>query len=300
MLGLAPFVSASRNDPLLASRLLCDNHPVLLEGLHCCYLLKDKRLQDKKMVVRLHNIEHSYYYNLFLSEKNLWKRLFFLVESARLLRFQGVLGRANHLLALSRSDQSYFSSRFQSVSLVPVFHPNTAVSSETGFGEYVLFHGNLSVAENEYALRFLIRKVFYDLPVPIKVAGRNPSARLCRMIRKYPHIDLIANPSDENLFSMIKQAHVNVCVSFQGTGFKLKLLNALYNGRFCMANQYMLQESSLHSLCYVANDPEAMRTGIRDLMQTPFTGADIDSRAIALKQSYDNQANATQLKQILF
>ena len=56
---------------------------------------------------------------------------------------------------------------------------------------------------------------------------------------------------------------------------KLKLLNALYNGRFCLVNADMVKGTSLEGLCVVADEPEQMIAEIKRLMEEDFTEDDI-------------------------
>jgi len=54
-----PFVVVSRTSEKLSQNLLRDKHPILFEGLHCCFLLNDNRLNDRLKIARSHNIEHD-------------------------------------------------------------------------------------------------------------------------------------------------------------------------------------------------------------------------------------------------
>ena len=69
LLDSLPYIVASRKSEELVSNLTKDNSPILFEGLHCCFHLSDKRLKTRKKIVRMHNIEHTYYSNLAKVEK---------------------------------------------------------------------------------------------------------------------------------------------------------------------------------------------------------------------------------------
>ncbi len=45
-----PYIVSSRSNEQLMSCLLKDNHPILMEGIHCTYPLTDKRFQRQKNV----------------------------------------------------------------------------------------------------------------------------------------------------------------------------------------------------------------------------------------------------------
>jgi len=72
-----PFIVESRTSHNLISRLLKDNYPILVEGLHCSKLLKHAELKNRKKYIRMHNIESDYYKLLAKNENNLLKKIFF-------------------------------------------------------------------------------------------------------------------------------------------------------------------------------------------------------------------------------
>ncbi len=69
-----PYIVCSRSNGQLLERLLQDDYPILLEGIHCTYLLNDERFSQRRIILRLHNVEYQYYRQLYHSEKSLWKR----------------------------------------------------------------------------------------------------------------------------------------------------------------------------------------------------------------------------------
>ena len=69
--SLTPFIVRSRSNEKLKLKLLEDNFPILLEGIHCLDILKDKRFSKRNVFVRIHNIEYEYYRQLASNEKNI-------------------------------------------------------------------------------------------------------------------------------------------------------------------------------------------------------------------------------------
>jgi len=186
------------------------------------------------------------------------------------------------------------------VTLVPGFNSADSVCSETGRGEYVLYHGNLSVKENETAAKWLIENVFSELDLHCVVAGLNPSEKLLKLAEKHANVTLIANPDDAEMIDLLRQAQVNILVTNQPTGLKLKLLNALYNGRFCLVNSDMVRGTRLESLCVVADEPEQMVSEIKRLMEEDFMEDDIEERDAQMRQLYDNEANAQKIVSAIY
>ncbi|MCZ2222639.1 MAG: mannosyltransferase, partial [Chitinophagales bacterium] len=55
-----PYIVSSRKNNELLDNLLKDDYPILMEGVHSSYLLNDKRFDNRKKIVRLHNVEYEY------------------------------------------------------------------------------------------------------------------------------------------------------------------------------------------------------------------------------------------------
>ena len=64
---------------------------------------------------------------------------------------------------------------------------------------------------------------------------------------------LVANPDEAQMADIISKAHIHVLPSFNNTGIKIKLLNALFNGRHCVVNDQMVAGTPLGILCHVVN-----------------------------------------------
>ena len=294
-LSLTPFIVNSRKSEALVLDLLKDDYPILCEGLHTTAVLLDKRLRNRKVFVRAHNVEHDYYNGLAEVERCGWKRLFYHVEAWKLGRYEPVLKNAAGIFAISQKDADYFKQYYNNVTLVPGFSATDSVCSETGRGEYVLYHGNLSVRENEDAAKWLIENVFAELDLHCIVSGLNPSDKLKKLVDTYTNVTLMANPDDAEMIDLLRQAQVNILVTNQPTGLKLKLLNALYNGRFCLVNSDMVKGTSLDTLCVVADEPKQIIAEIKRLMEEDFTEDDIEERDAQMRQLYDNEANALKI-----
>ncbi len=290
-----PYIVSSRVSEELMNNLLHDDYPILMEGLHTSALLEDKRFAKRKMVVRAHNIEHEYYHHLAKAESDIFKKYYYYNESAKLKRYEATLEKADALIAISENDKKYFASEYNNVEFIPAFHPFKEVAIKEGKGNYVLYHGNLSVAENINAVKYLVNNVFSDPNIKFKIAGLNPARQILKSINGLNNIELITNPTDEELQKLIADAHINISITAQATGLKLKLLNTLYNGRFCLVNDKMLSGTKLDKLCIIANDYGSMKRKINTLFKKEFTQADIEKRKLILTTLYNNGNNTRKL-----
>ncbi|MBI9032830.1 MAG: glycosyltransferase family 1 protein [Bacteroidales bacterium] len=301
-MSIKPYIVFSRRSEELVINLSKDRYPIIFEGLHSCSIIDDPRLGKRMKIYRAANIEHHYYYNLFKVDRKLKNKIYFLVESLKLRLFQKVLKHSDLILVVSRSDQDYLKRFFpeKKVAFIPTFHANDKLNILSGKGTYALYHGNLSVAENHNAVDFLINRVFKDINIPLKIAGKNPSLALKRSVEENDKIELIPNPSDKEMFDLIRNAHVNVLVTFQGTGLKLKLLNTLYNGRFNLVNRVMLNGTGLDEACVIADSPSDIKSKIQHLFTQKFNGEELHVREDKLSKNYDNKVIANNLTELVF
>ncbi len=297
-----PYIVCSRSNGQLLDRLLQDDYPILLEGVHCTYLLNDERFSERRIILRLHNVEYQYYRQLYHSEKSLWKKMYYLHESNMLRQYERRISGKVKILAVSAKDSEQYRTEFgaEDIETLPVFLPYEEVRSKEGTGCFCLYHGNLSVPENEQAVIWLLKKVFYSLELPLIISGKHPSARLERLIGDYPHACLIADPSEEEMQDLIAKAQVNILPSFNCTGVKLKLLNALFNGRHCVVNGEAVEGSGLAEICAVAEGAEAMRRMVTNLYRQPMRSEDIERRKSVLGALYNNEGNLQKLLQSIW
>lgn len=294
---VTPFIVNSRKSRLLIQRLQQDNYPVLIEGVHCSYYFLKGKLSNRRVLLRLHNSEFEYYHHLSLHEKNPLHKLYFKCESWLLRRYEKKLAAKVTIAAVSQQDVLLYQQRFQArhIFYLPVFIPYTAAAGKKGIGCYCLYHGNLSINENEEAVVWLLENVFNQLTVPFVIAGKAPSQRLEYLAHQHEHTCLVADPSDKELHDMIAKAQVNILPSFNNTGVKLKLLNALYNGRHCLVNNAGVDGTGLTALCSIAEDADDFKTAISYLYKIPYGESQNEQREKLLSTYYNNQKNAAAL-----
>lgn len=292
-----PYNVYSRKDPKLLANLLANDYPILFEGLHSCYYLNDPRLQNRRKIFRSANIEHDYYRHLACAEDNIVKKLFFMIESMRFKCYQKVLNHADLMLAVSTTDRDYLKKNFpeKEVEFMPCFHGNNQITALPGQSDFILYHGKLSVVENEQAVLFLIRNVFSKLSNTCIIAGMNPSRKLLSAASVYSNIRIEANPSEERINFLIREAQIHLLITFQGTGLKLKLLNSLFAGRHIVVNHLMTTGSGLEPLCHTAETAGEMVKACRTLMNTPFEAEQIEQRKRLLFPQYSNKEQSARL-----
>ncbi|MBN2681235.1 MAG: glycosyltransferase [Bacteroidales bacterium] len=296
-----PYIVNTRISDILLQNLANDKFPVLFEGLHTCGILNNGLLEDRLKIVRAHNVEHHYYRQLAGIENKFKERFFFKKEASKLEKFERILVMANCVLSISPNDHTHFNNLYQNSLFVPAFHPNEKVKSKEGRGNYVLYHGNLSVAENCKAANFLIENVFSKIKgIPVKIAGKNPDksifANASKHLRDY---EIIANPSNQRMSQLIENAQINVLPTFQSTGIKLKLIAALFSGRHCIVNHDMVDNTGLESLCSIKDSAQEIAEEIKRLFSITFTKMQVESRTEILNSGFLNFQNAAKIVELL-
>jgi hypothetical protein len=297
-----PFIVNSRKNAELIHNLNKDDYPILIEGIHCSYLLHAGKLTNRMILLRLHNAEFEYYHHLALHEKNPVKRLYFSYESSLLKKYENQLAKRVKIIALSSQDVHLYRELFgaNDISHLPAFTPFSEVAGREGKGCFCLYHGNLSINENEQAAAWLLNNVFNDLEIPFVIAGKNPSQKLVFMAKQHQHTCLVENPGEKEMQDMIGKAQVNILPSFNNTGVKLKLLNALFNGRHCLVNKAGVSGSGLDRICQVAEDADEFKTAIRYLYNIPYAEDDNIQRRKVLEPLYNNERNAEKLAEFFW
>jgi hypothetical protein len=286
-MGNLPYIVNSRNSRDLLNNLQKDQAPILFEGLHCTYYLAHPSLQNRVKIVRTHNIEHHYYKHLESSESKYFKKYFFRIEAEKLKKHQEILKHANIIAAISPNDTSYFNKKFGNTIYIPAFHSNNKMVKPGNKGDFVLYHGNLSVPENYNAAKQLILNVFSKIKTRAIIAGNNPPKELITLCNMHQNVELKYNLSTDEIHQLIENAHINVLYTNQNTGIKLKLLNALYLGRFSIVNSLMVEGSGLEKLCTISNNFQNIIQNINTLTKTDYTENHYTDKKLFLEKNFN-------------
>ena len=293
-----PYIIQSRINKSLIHRLNQDNYPILLEGLHCTGIIpyiKDSR----RIIIRMHNEEAEYYLKLARAERNIFKRSYFQVESTLLKRYYRKLDRKIAFACLSDADIQVLKSEygFNNLHFIPCFIPWQEKEIIEGRGNYCLYHGNMAISENEAAAEWLINQVFSKIDIPLIIAGKGISTGLYSLSQQYKNIQLINYPTISELDNLILNAQINILPSMNNTGVKLKLLHALYEGRFCITNDNGIKGSGIETGFYIANNDTEYIELIPLLFVKEFDPEDKEKRK-ALFRLYNNESNARKLNEL--
>lgn len=293
-----PFIVRTRSSDKLIETLETIDAPILFEGLHTTYSLVQNDFKNKLKFVRMHNIEHLYYKGLYHSETNWFKKLFFWFESRKLKHYEAILEKVNKVFTISPFEQSYYKSNLGKAEYLPVFHRNTNLVSYTNQGKYALFHGDLRVADNIKSANYLI-EVFKGISDKILViASSFESQQIIQTIKGHPNISFELIKDSQHLDEVFKNAQLHIILSFQNTGIKLKLVNALYQTRYVLANTVITEGTGLSQSCEVFNSKEDLIQKLNTFYTKPFTEQQASIRRKVLNE-FNTKMNAAKLAELL-
>lgn len=287
ILSPLPLAVVGRPNEAILQNLLQDDAPILYEGLVSCGTIMAPELKERRKFFRECNVEHDYYRALAGASKNLQDRVYYKLEAGRLERFEKVLTHADGIFALARHDEEHFRQAFPMVetTYIPCFHAHSGVACPQGAGHGILYHGNLRVEENRKAAEYILREIAPALrDIPFTIAGTNADT-----LKAYSdNVTIVNNPDEEQMRRLMQDAQIHLLVTFQTTGLKLKLLNALYEGRHVVCNPEMVCGTELGELCHIGEDAEQLIDACRRCYSLPFSCEDLDLRSRKL-QPFDNK-----------
>jgi len=293
-----PFIVQTRISNELLANLLVDNDPILFEGLHTCWYLENEKIQQRMTFVRMHNLEHKYYQGL-KRNASFVKKFYFHQEAIKLKKYQKVLSNAKYILAIKEDEQNELLAFNSNVMVLPASFPETE-GSYAKVQRYALFHGNLSVPENEVAAAWIIKtlKSISDSSFELLIAGKNPSKRLIQLCKK-EQIELHANPTKSEMDSLIQEAQIHVLYSTVPSGIKLKLLACLHSSGHILVNEKMKIGKALEQFCVVAADSKAYKMHFLGLLNGSLKEEEYKERERFIEENFNNITNCRIIQKLI-
>lgn len=294
-----PFAAVIRNSDELFKNLMAIQAPILFEGLQTTPIISRLKNKGYKLYLRFHNNEAEYYKGLSSSEKNIFKKIIFKVESLKYTHYQKkLLKEFEGVFCLSEKEFNEVHSYSNNARLIHIFHGNVSVKSLDQKGDYFLFHGDLSISDNKKALEETI-SMFKKLPQhQLVVASDRAGEDLKKKINHIANISLVPIETTENLHHLFENAHANILLSYQNSGTKVKLFNALYNSRFVIINQNITDDSALMGLCHFGSNSDEILQRITETATRSYH--ENESRKEVLERNYSDSAKAEEMAKVIF
>ncbi|KFF09226.1 hypothetical protein [Chryseobacterium luteum] len=294
-----PFAAAIRTSDVLFENLMSIEAPILFEGLQTTEIIRRLKNKDYKLYLRFHNNEAEYYKGLSSSEKNIFKKIIYRIESVKFAGYQKkLLKEFESVFCLSEKELNDVNSYSKNARLIHIFHGNESVKHLNGKGDYFLFHGDLSISDNKKALEETI-SMFKTLPSHrLVVASDRAGDDLKKKINNIRNISLVPIETDKNLRQLFENAHANILLSYQNSGTKVKLFNALYNSRFVIINENITDDSALTGLCRLGFTSDEIRQRIIETAAEDYNENEIRSKV--LEENYSDDAKAEEMSKVIF
>lgn len=296
-----PFSVFSRYDKQLLKNL-SDQHPILFDGLQTTAVLEKLNTANRKIFLRMHNVEWVYYQELAKYEKNPFKRAYFMRESFLLKQFeQKIINKFEGIFCISLQDEAYYSSLYPNakVHLLPPFHGFEKRIATDKLGDYVLYHGNLAINENEYIASKLIQ-ISDKLKLPLIIAGKNPNQSLILNIKQYSKVKLLSNPDEITMKKLMQDAQIQIVAAAQGAGVKLKMLGALHAAKWIITNENGLPDIQCATFCLVENDFSKYPVLINKHIDYLPSMNQIEERLDYLNHNFSNFTNSQIIVKTIF
>lgn len=257
-----PFIVKTRINKELVLNLNANQFPIVVEGIHCTGLIQSAEINKKRLVLRMHNNEKTYYRSLSKAEFNLFRGVFYSSEAMKLGAWQSKAYAAiPKIVGINSEELSAIN--HPAKLFLPCFH-GYAVDNSYQSKDYILIHGNFAVAENKAALVFFKEIIAATPEVRYKVAGKFTDEALVDTLEAISNVELIRRPDDAEMKRLIFEAKMHMMYTQQATGVKLKLIRALYSGRPVLCNNIMLAGTNLAEAAIVCNDAAQYKMAIHD------------------------------------
>ena len=179
------------------------------------------------------------------------------LEHTKYEKYEKINHKFDQVIALSHYENAYTNKKFGNSKYVPAFHGNKKQKLLSTFGKYALYHGDLRTSDNKKAVAFLI-KVFQKISdYTFLIASNNRESFV--NIKNQAHLD-----------ELLHDAHINVMLSFQQSGTKLKLIYALFNSRFCIINSNIVDYEHVSNICQMAETESNFILAVNRLRLQPY------------------------------
>ncbi len=297
MFSSTPFAVKSRNHKDILKNILAIDAPILYEGLQSSMVKNKLKNLSYKQYLRLHNLEANYFYGAYKSEKNWVKKFLYYTDYIKYKKYQDCISEFDTVFTLSVFETNYVASFSKNAKYIPVFHGNKTMQNISEYGNYAFYHGDLRLADNKKSVAFLIQ-IFKKIPdYKLIIASNNGEQFVKSQIADSNTISFVSIENKQHLDALLMNAHINLMYSFQQSGTKLKLVNALFKSRFCLINSNMVDDPKIISLCEMAETEQEFELKIIQLKSQPFQK--LKQRNQVLDEVLNDLNNAKKIRDII-
>jgi len=296
----------ARNGNLAHLSLDDDYDLVLAESEHMMPIFDNPSLKVRRRVLRVHNDEAKYMWEIAGADNRPPWKAFFVAEAVRFLRFtRKAHKKVDEIWFISQREFDRFSGECRANQTTPFWlpaslGPEEAETARVVIPGMVLFVGSLGQPLNREGLRWYLREVHgqladdtqYHLVIAGNTGGTLAANRFAREIRSQYKCKVILDA--ESLKDLYQTAQVIINPMRRGSGVKIKTIHALKAGIPLVTTTVGAEGSGFKDEDHlrVADSPNAFAVAIREILDNPQRAAARSERAIHhLRLMYDSDTN---------
>lgn len=263
-ISLLPFQLKSRKK-LKDFNLKTHYEYVILEGDYVFLLINNNSLRCDHIILRLHNDEVNYFFDLFRSEKNWLNKFYYLLEAIKFKFVQGkVVKNIKNIMFISKDEMQKFTLKFPEIN--PLFlPPNVNVDlfcdiNDKKPNKKVLFVGSLFMTNNKEGLIWYLEKVHDEVSklekeYSLTIAGNSNGQSLDWLFSKInackfkDNITIIDTPI--SLEEIYREHTIFINPMLHGAGVKIKTIEAIQKGLAVVSTLKGIEGTGLRSQVHV-------------------------------------------------
>ncbi|MDQ1168098.1 glycosyltransferase family 4 protein [Flavobacterium sp. SORGH_AS_0622] len=214
----------------------------ILEAESVGIILENKYLKASQIVVRVHNNESDYFFQLAKSTKKYIEKLYYYLEGIKYKKYsKAIFEKADRLWFISNEEIKNCHILFRNKSIYLPASVNEVFVKQELSNKTVLFIGALFMPNNLEAImwylqnvHFLITEKNYKLIIAGSTGDKEPII-FEDIFKKYSNVEVLLNRSD--LSSYYSQSTIFINPMLHGAGVKIKSINAIQNGLILISSK---------------------------------------------------------------
>lgn len=297
-----PHAVATRQGVRIDEALSQGPKDVLLEGWQCSACLVSPNLQSHRLWVRAHNRESSYYALQAQATNNLFKKIYYNIESIRWRRWEkrsavaAADGRSTlqGVLSLCPMEAERYQSEGHRTLYLPAFVrlDRPLPEEQHRLLPNLLYHGRLDIPDNQNAAFHFLAWAKANPQYAWVLAGSRASKALLKGMKETPNLRWVDTPDEPTLRALILTSAVHVLPSVGRAGIRLKMIHALAGTGHVLVDRSAVEGLPWESWVTPVARSVDWLPAIRNALENPLKPRALALRHQAIHQHFDPAQNA--------